>query len=221
MAMLLAEFRAIPAADSRREALLDAAVELFSARTYESVSVDDLAKRAGVAHGMISYHFKNKRGLFAAAVATVYEDFVASESPTGDERLVRDVIRGYLKRHFAYVRRHPQRFSQLMRSGHADKEVNRIVDKARAAAMREIRSALGCPVEVPPPLSAAIRGWAAYVDAVTQRWLEDKSLDPTTVIEMCVQVLVASVAATKGLHFPAEVEEELLGTVASTPRASS
>lgn len=217
--MLLAEYRAIPAAASRREALLDAAVELFSSRPYESVSVDDLAKRAGVAHGMISYHFKSKRGLFAEAVTRVYDDFVAFESPTGDERLVRDVIRGYLRCHFAYVRRHPQRFSNLMRSSHADKEVNRIVDKARAAAMREIRSALGCPVEVPPALGAAIRGWGGYVEAVTQRWLEDKSIDPATVIELCVQVLVASVAATKGRYFPPDVEEELLGEVASAARA--
>lgn len=214
--MLLAEPRTIQPVDSKREALLDAAIELFSARSYEDVSVDDLAKRAGAAHGTVLYHFKSKRGLFAEAVARVYEDFVAFESPAGDEKHVRDLIRGHLRRHFAYVRRHPQRFTHLMRSSHADKEVNRILDTARAAAMLEIRTALGCPVHVPPALGAAIRGWNGYVDFVTQRWLEDISLDPAMVIEMCVQVLVASVAATKGLYFPPEVEEELLSNVAAT-----
>ena len=209
--------KAIPSVDSKRGALLDAAIELFSAKPYEDVSVDELARRAGVAHGMVSYHFKSKRGLFAEAVAKVYEELVAFETPESDEQHARDIVRDYLRRHFSYVRRHPQRFTVLMRSGHADDEVTNILERARTAAMREIRTALGCPVNPPSDLGAAIEGWRGYVEAVTLRWLEDKSLASAAVIEMCVQVLVASVASTKGLHFTAEVEEELLGEVTSVP----
>ncbi len=52
---------------SRRDLIVRAAVELFAANAYEDVSVDAVCERAGVAHGLLSYHFKGKRGLLTAA----------------------------------------------------------------------------------------------------------------------------------------------------------
>src|SRR5271163_2889961 len=51
-------------AAARRDAILDAALDEFSARGFAAARLDDVAKRAGVAKGTIYLHFKDKESLF-------------------------------------------------------------------------------------------------------------------------------------------------------------
>ena len=48
----------------RREAILDAALEEFSARGFAAARLDDVARRAGVAKGTIYLYFADKEALF-------------------------------------------------------------------------------------------------------------------------------------------------------------
>jgi AcrR family transcriptional regulator len=49
---------------ARRDAILDAALDEFSARGFAATRLDDVAKRADVAKGTIYLHFKDKESLF-------------------------------------------------------------------------------------------------------------------------------------------------------------
>ena len=49
-----------------REALLDAAAEVFAARGLREASVDEIAQRAGYSKGAVYWHFESKDGLFLA-----------------------------------------------------------------------------------------------------------------------------------------------------------
>ena len=51
-------------AAARREAILDAALEEFSARGFAAARLDDVARRAGVAKGTIYLYFADKEALF-------------------------------------------------------------------------------------------------------------------------------------------------------------
>jgi AcrR family transcriptional regulator len=51
-------------AAARRDAILDAALDEFSAKGFASARLDDVAKRAGVAKGTIYLHFADKESLF-------------------------------------------------------------------------------------------------------------------------------------------------------------
>ncbi|HOC93401.1 MAG TPA: TetR family transcriptional regulator [bacterium] len=52
-----------------RQRILDAATEMFASCGYDGVSVRDIAAKAGVNIGAISYHFGGKENLLKAAVA--------------------------------------------------------------------------------------------------------------------------------------------------------
>ena len=52
-----------------RERILEAATELFAQQGYAGTGVDQLAARSGIAKTAIYYHFGNKAGLLAAALA--------------------------------------------------------------------------------------------------------------------------------------------------------
>lgn len=58
--------------DARREAILEAALGVFSAEGFAATKLDDIAEKAGVAKGTIYLHFKDKQDLFEQMVrATV------------------------------------------------------------------------------------------------------------------------------------------------------
>jgi AcrR family transcriptional regulator len=59
------------AAEERRNAILAAALEEFTARGYEGARLDDVAKRAGIAKGTIYLYFADKETLFQELVRSM------------------------------------------------------------------------------------------------------------------------------------------------------
>lgn len=62
------------------EALMNAALDLFAERDYASVSMQDLARHAGVTYSLVYYHFESKEKLFHRALANLIEQTVESYS---------------------------------------------------------------------------------------------------------------------------------------------
>ncbi len=75
-------------AATRREAILDAALDEFAARGFAAARLDDVARRAGVAKGTIYIHFRDKEALFQelilfqlSPVVGSFEAALASDLP--------------------------------------------------------------------------------------------------------------------------------------------
>jgi AcrR family transcriptional regulator len=64
-------------ADATREALLDAARELFTAQGYSQVSIEAIAQQARVTRGAFYHHFADKTGLLDALVVALQADATA------------------------------------------------------------------------------------------------------------------------------------------------
>jgi len=62
----------------KREAILSAALEEFSARGFTSTRLDDVAQRAGVAKGTIYLYFRDKESLFQDIVRTMLSPLVGT-----------------------------------------------------------------------------------------------------------------------------------------------
>jgi AcrR family transcriptional regulator len=69
--------RAVRAA-ARREAILAAALDEFSAQGFAATRLDDVAKRAGVAKGTIYLHFRDKETLFQEIIRSVLSPVIAT-----------------------------------------------------------------------------------------------------------------------------------------------
>src|SRR3954449_7156753 len=50
----------------RREEILDAANALFAERAYDEVSVEDIARAAGVARGLVHHYFGGRNDVYIA-----------------------------------------------------------------------------------------------------------------------------------------------------------
>jgi AcrR family transcriptional regulator len=62
----------------RRQAILAAALEEFSAQGFAAARLDDVAARAGVGKGTIYLHFRDKEALFQELVTTMLVPFIAN-----------------------------------------------------------------------------------------------------------------------------------------------
>jgi AcrR family transcriptional regulator len=63
---------------ARREAILAAALDEFSASGFAATRLDDVARRAGVAKGTIYLHFRDKETLFQELIRSTLSPFVST-----------------------------------------------------------------------------------------------------------------------------------------------
>ncbi|SHJ73268.1 transcriptional regulator, TetR family [Shimia gijangensis] len=77
--------------ESRFDAILDAAEKIFATSGYDGASMREISVQAGVAQGLIHYHFKNKAQLFESMVARRSSQINDARAIAVDVLLARDV----------------------------------------------------------------------------------------------------------------------------------
>jgi len=77
---------------ARRDAILAAALEEFSARGFEATRLDDVAKRAGVAKGTIYLYFRDKESLFQELIRAMLTPLVGTIEALGEADLPVSVL---------------------------------------------------------------------------------------------------------------------------------
>lgn len=115
----------------RRAELIATGRKLFADTSYDALSMDDIAKQAGVAKGLIYYYFTSKRGYYLAIVEDSVAELVARAGGDTDlpgvER-VRRTIDGYLY----YAEHHRAAYRTIVTGGvGSDAEVLAIRDSVR------------------------------------------------------------------------------------------
>jgi AcrR family transcriptional regulator len=166
------------AVDERRSRLISVGVELFSRHSFDELSVDDIAKAAGVSKGLLYHYFDGKRGFYVETVreaARVLCERVetAAFSETDPIRQLARAIDAYL----GYVSEHAQAYVTLLRGGIGyDPEVAAVVEGTRQHFLRLLLEDLeGFPDQA--RLRTAFRGWIGFVEAASLDWVEKKDLD--------------------------------------------
>ncbi|MFI6357996.1 TetR family transcriptional regulator [Streptomyces sp. NPDC050743] len=79
-----------------REAILEAAAQAFAERGYDRATVREIARRAGVTHGLVLRHFGSKEALFLAAVPGTRE--VVQLADESGQSLSTRIAQSYVRR---------------------------------------------------------------------------------------------------------------------------
>src|SRR6266702_4763031 len=85
-------------AAERRAAIIEAALDEFTARGFAATRLDDIAKRAGVAKGTIYLHFKDKESMFEELIRTAIVPLIGrmhAPPPIGGS--VRDAVEAFAR----------------------------------------------------------------------------------------------------------------------------
>ncbi|MCZ1006307.1 TetR/AcrR family transcriptional regulator [Streptomyces lydicus] len=83
--------------EARRSQIVDAAVETIAERGFAKASLAQIAERAGISKGVISYHFTGKDELIELVVEQIYERLAAFMAPRLQEQEEREEAGGWLR----------------------------------------------------------------------------------------------------------------------------
>ncbi len=93
----------------RRKVILRAAVEVFSRKGYHGCRIQDVAKEAGVAYGLVYHYFKNKDELLESVFASGWQNFLGRvQAEIATDQHVAERVRGIVHVAFEAYRRDPR-----------------------------------------------------------------------------------------------------------------
>ncbi|AZK98324.1 MULTISPECIES: TetR/AcrR family transcriptional regulator [Streptomyces] len=162
--------------EERRQQLIGVALELFSVRSPDEVSIDEIAAAAGISRPLVYHYFPGKQSLYEAALRRAADDLALRfreppEGPLG-ARLLR-----VMRRYFDFVDEHGPGFSALMRGGPAagSTTTNAMIDEVRQAAYEQILAHLRIG-EPPVRLALVIRSWVSLAESTALQWLDGRRI---------------------------------------------
>ncbi|MER5794995.1 TetR/AcrR family transcriptional regulator [Streptomyces sp. NPDC001980] len=162
--------------EERRQQLIGVALELFSRRSPDEVSIDEIASAAGISRPLVYHYFPGKLSLYEAALKRASEDLAGRfnephEGPLG-ARLLR-----VMRRFFDFVDEHGPGFAALMRGGPAvgSSATNALIDSVRQVAYEQILSHLDI-TEAPARLELVIRSWISLAESTALIWLDGRRI---------------------------------------------
>lgn len=163
--------------DERRDELIEAALELFSRKPPEEISIDDVAAAAGASRALVYHYFGGKQELYVAALrsaATQLGELL--EPPAEGSPLQRLALS--LKRYFDFVEDHAPGYLAMLRGGPASRsgELGEIVEGTRALLLDRILREMGLEHSPSPILRVTLRSWMAGVETAALDWLEHRDL---------------------------------------------
>jgi AcrR family transcriptional regulator len=167
--------------DERREHLLHIGVELIGRRGTDDVSIDEIARAAGVSKGLLYHYFPTKDDFLIAVLARsqteMDRELARDPDLSASEQFERD-LDAFLR----FVDDHAAGYLAVASARGRNPRVQRLMEKRRRRRIDELVTLAavlrGQPREEvrTPVLEAGIEGWLGFSEAVTVRWLRERTL---------------------------------------------
>lgn len=185
--------------EERRQQLIGVALDLFSHRSPDDVSIDEIAAAAGISRPLVYHYFPGKLSLYEAALQRAADDLAdrfvePMEGPLG-ARLLR-----VMGRFLDFVDGHGPGFSALMRGGPAvgSSTTNAMIDSVRQAAYVQILAHLGI-TDPPVRLELVVRSWISLAESTALIWLDGRRI-PRAELELQLVHDFAALAAVSAAY---------------------
>jgi AcrR family transcriptional regulator len=158
--------------EDRKRALMLAALRLFRERSYDQVSVDDIAAAADMSRPLLYHYYGGKLGVFVAALRQTADDLLAAMR-TAAERSPDTWLSAGVAAYLDHVHTDPTGFSALIGHGSspAGGESETVIGQTRDAILGLVLEGLR-PTAEPPLLRSVIKGWIGLVEVISRQWME-------------------------------------------------
>ena len=179
MTTTLTRFRMHPA--QRRDQILDAANALFAERGYEEVSVEDIARAAGVTRGLVHHYFGGRTEVYIALLERLDAMREGSlRQPEGRSASAR--VADTVSRWLDWTEANRLIYLGTIAPGEdlADPEVRRAVAKLRGRAVTLLATFHADIAQDSPQLRYALECWTGLNRAATRRWLRGEATRTAT-----------------------------------------
>ncbi|MFE6362542.1 TetR/AcrR family transcriptional regulator [Streptomyces sp. NPDC057806] len=185
--------------EERRQQLIGVALDLFSRRSPDEVSIDEIASAAGISRPLVYHYFPGKLSLYEAALKRASDDLASRFVEPHDGPLGARLLR-VMRRYFDFVDEHGPGFSALMRGGPAvgSSTTNALIDSVRQAAYVQILSHLRLQ-DPPARLELVVRSWISLAESTALIWLDGRRI-PRAELEVQLVHDFAALAAVSAAY---------------------
>ncbi|MFG3656448.1 TetR/AcrR family transcriptional regulator [Streptomyces sp. NPDC047706] len=184
---------------ARRAELIAIGRRLFADTSYDALSMDDIARQAHVAKGLIYYYFRSKRGYYLAIVQDSVADlvtFAAGGRELAAVDRVHRTIDGYLR----YAEHNHAAYRTIVSGGVGfDTEVHAIRDGVREAMVATIAEGAYGRGEIAPLARMGLLTWVCGVEGATLDWIDRPGLSRDIMRELLVRTLGGAMRAIEEL----------------------
>ena len=181
--------------EDRRQELIAAALELFSGRPADEVTLDDVAARAGVSRALAYRYFGTRGEIYVAAMRSAADEMLALLDPPHDAPPLDRIVEA-VRRFFDFAEEHATGFQALL-TGHPGAQqgaIGSIVDEVRAALYARLVEGMRLQA-VSPELRLALGAWISGAEAAALDWLTHRDLPRRTVEDFLLSQLYAGLSA--------------------------
>lgn len=171
--------------DERRAQLLELGTRLFSTRSYEDISIDDVAEEAGISKGLLYHYFGGKREFYVEVIRAASQELRRLTAP--DHTLPPGQrLRAALDAHLDYVESHSAVYAAIYRSGVAiAPEVSDILEEHREVVMTYFLRDLEI-TKPRPVLRGALRAWISMFEGACLDWIAHPELGRADLRELLI-----------------------------------
>ena len=187
--------------EERRAQLLKLGRRAFAERSYDDVSIDDIARAAGISKGLLYHYFPTKRDLYVAGLRVTSDELVDLATTVSRDMPPIDRLRAGIDSYLDNITSEASAYIALMRGGiGSDPEISEIIEGTRSRLITSIMSdagqtALGASFAQLPVFRLLLRGWIGFVEATSIEWLSKRDCDRVHLREIFVGMLQATLLA--------------------------
>jgi AcrR family transcriptional regulator len=174
--------------EERRKQLLLFGRKYFGEQAVNAVSMDEIARQAGVSKALLYHYFGGRRGFYLATIHEVAEEVLAITEPPSDlpfDQAFRAMLLNFVR----YIKQNSSIYRALIRGGlGVDPEVNDLLDRIRLCSMERIVQRLGIasPTAV---MRIALYGWISFVENACLEWLNHEDVSEHELVELLADAL--------------------------------
>jgi len=177
--------------DDRRAQLLAVCLELIGTRSWDELTMADIAAAAGVSKPLLYHYFSTKTEIYVAAVSAAAAELANVTAPDltlpGRER-----TRASLNAHLTWIEAHAPSYRAILHGGvSGNREVQSIVERSRAQVVQRITQAIGG--RPTPTMRIALRGWIGFLEAASLDWLDRNDVTQAQLVDLLTRSLSATI----------------------------
>ena len=182
--------------EERRRSLLVLGLGLFSSRPYDEISIEEIARTAGISKGLLYHYFPSKRDFYVECLKAVKHKFLIDTEPDPTLHHM-ERLHASLAAYVDFVAGNEALYVALVRgAAGSDRELQAISEATRAESARRVIDALDLDEPEPDPaVRMAARGWVGFIEETTLDWLRNRDLDRDRLLAVQQQVLVHALEA--------------------------
>ncbi|WP_431969264.1 TetR/AcrR family transcriptional regulator [Nocardia sp. bgisy134] len=183
--------------DERRRLLVAAGAELFAARAYDTVLMEDVAAAAGVSRALLYRHFPSKRDLFAAVYQQAADRLLVATELDAETPL-RDQLAAGLDAHLDYFEANARTVIAANRMLAGDPTIQSIISGELDELRGRLLNVMGLSEAERAAASSVLMSWLTFVRVLTVDWLEHRAMSRNDVRDISVGALLGALEPILG-----------------------